>query len=76
MITAGAGMLTFVTRKGLGQGANLTCTALYLSLIVLAEQRGLGRTLSILFDNTSGDNKNNGVMIDFIAYLVAINVFQ
>eukprot|EP00965_Chrysotila_dentata_P238174 6202341-Pleurochrysis_carterae.AAC.1 len=74
-MAAGAGMLLYVTRKGLGAGANLTCTTLYLSLLLVAEQRGLGQRLNILFDNTSGDNKNNGV-IDFIAYLVAIDVFQ
>eukprot|EP00965_Chrysotila_dentata_P156373 5165927-Pleurochrysis_carterae.AAC.1 len=64
-MAAGLGMLTYVSRRGLGSGANLTCTTLYLALLALAEQKGLGLRLNILFDNTCGDNKNNSV-IDFI----------
>eukprot|EP00965_Chrysotila_dentata_P052094 1728650-Pleurochrysis_carterae.AAC.1 len=59
VMAAGIGMLVYVTRVELGSGPNLTCTTLYLTLLVLAKERGLGQRLNILFDNTVGDNKNN-----------------
>eukprot|EP00965_Chrysotila_dentata_P002182 71779-Pleurochrysis_carterae.AAC.2 len=66
-MAAGVGMMTYVARFGLGSGPNLTCTTLYLTLLVVAKERGLGKRLHIFFDNTCGDNKNNGV-ISFIAW--------
>lgn len=75
VIAEGFGMMAYVTRFGLGSGPNLTCTTLYLTLLLVAEKRGLGERLNILFDNTSGDNKNNEV-IAFIAWLVLIDVFH
>eukprot|EP00965_Chrysotila_dentata_P059116 1962209-Pleurochrysis_carterae.AAC.2 len=75
VMTKGVGMITYVTRAGLGSGPNLTCTTLYLALLVVARERGLGKRLNVLFRNTCGDNKNNGVIV-FIAWLVHIDVFR
>eukprot|EP00965_Chrysotila_dentata_P219560 6191214-Pleurochrysis_carterae.AAC.1 len=75
VMATGVGMLAYITRCGLGSGPNLTCTTLYLTLLVVAHERGLGKRLNVLFDNTCGDNKNNVVII-FIAWLVYTDVFR
>ena len=75
LMVAGVGMLTFVSRDGLGSGPNLSCTVLYLGLLYLIGQgRQPGRSLNILLDNTAADNKNNE-MIYFLAWLVAKDYF-
>jgi hypothetical protein len=67
---AGFGMLTFVTRDGLGSGPNLSCTVLYLGLVqMVASGRQIGSAFNILLDNTTGDNKHNE-MIFMLAWLV------
>eukprot|EP00965_Chrysotila_dentata_P169876 5607359-Pleurochrysis_carterae.AAC.1 len=68
-------MLAYVSRFGLGSGPNLTCTTLHLALIATARTRGLGTRHNVLFDNTSGDNKNAEVVAS-IAWLVLTDVFQ
>ena len=35
VLAAGVGMYTYITRSGLGSGPNLSCTALYLTLLAL-----------------------------------------
>jgi len=73
LMMAGIGMLTFVSRDGLGSGPNLSCTVLYLGMLHIVATTGvLGATLNVLLDNTGGDNKNNE-MIFFLAWLVAID---
>tara|TARA_B110001452_G_scaffold119226_1_gene98931 strand:- start:231 stop:2348 length:2118 start_codon:yes stop_codon:yes gene_type:complete len=70
VMIAGLGMLTYVTRDGLGSGPNLSCTVLYLALLQLvASNRPIGNAVHILLDNTTGDNKHNE-MIFFLAWLV------
>eukprot|EP00965_Chrysotila_dentata_P069544 2297322-Pleurochrysis_carterae.AAC.3 len=75
VIAEGFGMMAYVTRFGLGSRPNLTCTTLCLTLLLVAEKRGLGERLNILFDNNSGDNKNNEV-IACIPWLILIDVFH
>ena len=55
VMTAGAGMLCFVARAGLGSGPNLSLTLLYLSLLHLVDNKfPLGSRYNILMDNTGG----------------------
>ena len=76
VMIAGFGMVTYLARAGLGSGANLSCTLMYLSLMKLAKSsRGLGSRYNLLMDNTSGDNKN-AEMIIFLAWLVHNGVFK
>ena len=76
VMVAGLGMLAFATRAGLGSGSNLSCTALYLSLLLMvAEGRVLGNKFHLLVDGTAADNKNNE-LIFFLAWLVATDVFD
>ena len=76
VMTAGAGMLCFFARAGLGSGPNLSLTLLYLSLLHLVD-RGipLGSRYSILMDNTAGDNKH-AEMVCFLGWLVHEDVFN
>lgn len=76
VMTAGAGMLCFIARAGLGGGPNLSLTVLYLSLLTMADTQGgrLGSRYNLLMDNTGGDNKN-AEMVAFIGWLVLSNVF-
>ena len=70
VLIAGIGMLTFVSRSGLGSGPNLSCTVLFLTLAAMVQHdRPIGQQLNVLLDNTCGDNKNNE-MIFFLAWLV------
>ena len=70
VLIAGLGMLTYVTRDGLGSGPNLSCTVFYLALLQLvASNHPIGNAVHILLDNTTGDNKHNE-MIFFLAWLV------
>lgn len=76
LMMAGMGMLAFVSRDGLGSGPNLSCTVLYLGLLhVVKVHGGLGASLNVLLDNTSGDNKNNDVIF-FLAWLVLIDAVE
>lgn len=76
LMIAGVGMLAFVSRDGLGSGANLSCTVLYLGLLrVVAVTGGIGQVLNVLLDNTGADNKNNE-MIFFLAWLVMQDVTE
>jgi hypothetical protein len=76
LMIAGIGMLAFVSRDGLGSGANLSCTVLYLALLrVVAVTGGIGQVLNVLLDNTGADNKNNE-MIFFLAWLVLQDVTE
>ena len=77
VMTAGAGMLCFIARAGLGGGPNLSLTLLYLSLLHIADSRGgkLGSRYNLLMDNTGGDNKN-AEMVAFIGWLVYTDVFN
>ena len=73
LMLAGIGMLAFVTRDGLGSGADLSCTVLYLGMLeMLKHGRNLGTRLNILLDNTGADNKNNPVL-HFLAWLVLMD---
>lgn len=64
-------MLCFLAHTRLGGGGNLSCTCLYLTLLHMADKGlQLGSQLTILLDNTTGDNKHNE-MIFFISWLVA-----
>lgn len=64
-------MLCFLAHTRLGAGGNLSCTCLFSTLLHMVEQGlQLGSQLTILLDNTTGDNKHND-MIFFIAWLVA-----
>ena len=38
VLAAGVGMYTYITRSGLGSGPNLSCTALYLTLLALVRE--------------------------------------
>ena len=76
IMVAGWGMIVYLARAGLGSGANLSCTIMYLTLLQLAEgDRGLGARYNLLMDNTSGDNKNE-VMVVFLGWLVQMDYFQ
>ena len=76
VMTAGAGMLCFVARAGLGSGPNLSLTLLYLSLLHLVDNKfPLGSRYNILMDNTGGDNKNAETLC-FLAWLVHEGVFN
>ena len=71
LMISGLGILAYVTRSGLGSGADLSCTVLYLGLLhLVASGRPIGEALFVLLDNTTADNKNNEVMF-FLAWLVA-----
>ena len=75
LMIAGVGMLAFVTRAGLGAGADLSCTVLYSALMHMVKlNRPLGQKLHVLLDNTVAENKCN-TMIFFLAWLVQLNVF-
>ena len=75
VMTAGYGILAYITRVGLGSGPNLSLTLLYLTLVRLAASpRGLGARFSLLVDGTASDNKNNE-MIFFICWLVERDFF-
>jgi hypothetical protein len=69
VMTAGAGMLCFVARAGLGGGPNLSLTLLYLSLLHVADSRGgrLGSRYNLLMDYTGGDNKNADIWLPSLA---------
>ena len=70
VMTAGAGMLCFLARAGLGGGPNLSLTLLYLSLLHLVDSGvPLGSRYNLLMDNTGGDNKN-AEMVVYIGWLV------
>ena len=70
LMIAGMGMLAFVTRAGLGSGPNLSCTALYLTLLYIVRNgHVLGNKFHLLVDGTASDNKNNE-LIYFLAWLV------
>ena len=70
LMMAGIGMLAFVTRDGLGSGADLSCTVLYLGMLAMAQNgRRLAPRFHCLLDNTGADNKNNTVLY-FLAWLV------
>ena len=76
VMTAGAGMLCFVARAGLGGGPNLSLTLLYLSMLNLVDRRiPLGLRYNILMDNTGGDNKN-AEMVLFLGWLVLMDHFE
>lgn len=76
VMVAGWGELAFVARDGLGSGANLSCTVLYVTfLAMVAAGRTLGSSFNVLLDNTSADNKNNAVIF-FLGWLVAIGAFE
>ena len=73
LLMAGIGMLTFVTRDGLGSGADLSCTVLYLGMLAMAQHgRRLAPRFHCLLDNTGADNKNNTVLY-FLAWLVMMD---
>ena len=75
LLIAGLGLMAYVTRDGLGGGANLSCTLVYLGLINMVRlRRTLGLRLHLLLDNTTATNKCNEV-IYFLAWLVAMDVF-
>ena len=60
LMIAGVGMLAFVTRGGLGAGADLSCTVLYSALMHMVKlKRPLGHKLHVLLDNTVAENKCN-----------------
>ena len=76
VMTAGAGMLCYVARAGLGGGPNLSLTLLYLSLCHLVDRKiPLGSRYNILMDNTGGDNKH-AEMICFLGWLVLQDHFH
>ena len=76
LMFAAHGMRVYAAREGLGSGANLSLTVLYLGLLSLvAANVQLGRAFHILLDNTSADNKNNE-MIFFLAWLVLVEAFE
>ena len=76
LMIAGMGMLAFVTRAGLGSGPNLSCTALYLTLLYIVRNgHVLGNKFHLLVDGTASDNKNNE-LIFFLAWLVETDVFD
>ena len=76
LMIAGMGMLAFVTRAGLGSGPNLSCTALYLTLLYIVRNgHVLGNKFHLLVDGTASDNKNNE-LIYFLAWLVETDVFD
>lgn len=76
VMLAGLGMLTWVTRAGLGSGPNLSCTVLLLSLLYMVEHgRPLGSKFHLLVDGTASDNKNNE-LIFFLAWLVENDIFD
>lgn len=73
---AGWGIRAYLARDGLGSGANLSCTVLYLTLLAMvAAGRQFGSCFTVLLDNTSADNKNNA-MIFFLGWLVAMGIFE
>ena len=76
IMVSGFGMLAFVTRAGLGSGPNLSCSVLYLTLLLMVAQgRVLGNKFHLLVDGTGADNKNNE-LIFFLAWLVESDVFD
>lgn len=76
IMIAGWGMRAYVARAGLGAGANLSCTVMYLTLMAMVGVgRQLGATFNILLDNTCADNKNDDV-IHFLGWLVLTDVFE
>ena len=69
-------MMVYVVRLGLGGGANLVSTVLFLALMThVALERPLGRRLHLQLDNTTAENKNQTI-IGVIALLVVWGVFH
>lgn len=64
-------MLCFLCHERLGGGANLSVTCLYLTLLHMVQHElPVGRSLMVLLDNTTAENKCNEMMF-FISWLVA-----
>ena len=77
MLVAGWGCLIYLARAGLGSGANLSCTIMYLTLLELQKPggRGTGARFNLLMDNTAGDNKN-AEMVIFLGWLIYFDNFK
>ena len=78
VMVAGWGIVCYVTRAGLGSGANLSCTLMYLTLLKVSKSnRGLGSRYNLFMDNTSGDNKNaEMVPVLFLGWIVQNDYFE
>ena len=76
VMSAGWGMIAYMSRSALGEGPNLSLTCLYLALLA---QEDTGRTLGsryvVLMDNTGSANKC-AEMISFLGWLVLNDNFE
>ena len=73
----GEGCRIFVVPPNIVSGANLTITIIHLSVIAALRERGgvLPQELHLQLDNTTGDNKNETMML-YAAWLVQTGQFQ